>query len=41
MATVFGKVFYKLAGKAIPGLDENGTALSTTGTDDLIHSTHG
>jgi Ca2+-binding RTX toxin-like protein len=36
MATVFSKVFYKLAGKAIPGLDENGTALSTTGTDDLI-----
>jgi Ca2+-binding RTX toxin-like protein len=36
MATVFSKVFYKLAGKAVPGLDENGTALSTTGTDDLI-----
>lgn len=37
MATVFSKVFYKLAGKAIPGFDEDGTtALDTAGTDDLI-----
>lgn len=37
MASVFTQVFYKLAGKTIPGLDEDGTTqLSTTGSDDLI-----